>query len=401
MFADTETRTEKISINSPTLEMDTGMNVTWARATIDKPPTDTHYRDTNDLKPGKSKRPTLAQMLETGYEETVKEQPKEAENDINDSKESYQLENMNSDPEKNLPEKSETKNEEKAPVRFGWIEGVFVRCLLNIWGVMLFLRLSWIVGQSGVLYTIVIILLSAVVTTITTTSMSAICTNGQVKGGGAYFMISRSLGPQFGGAIGLIFSLANAISVAMYIAGFTETVITLYPQPFTGSAAWDMRIIGILTTIVLLGITQAGMAWESKMQIVLLIILLISIVNWFVGSFLTSINSSVIIDEASSFFKWNGPVLAENLGPDYQLKTPSDPNSPLEDFFEVVKTLTYYEIQYSLDSASFYQQFEQGLMGDDIDFIRWANQYEIHQQLKMEIESVFAFLDEYPLPAAA
>ena len=54
--------------------------------------------------------------------------------------------------------------------------------------------------------------------------MSAICTNGVVRGGGAYFLISRSLGPEFGGAIGLIFSLANAVAVSMYTVGFAETV---------------------------------------------------------------------------------------------------------------------------------------------------------------------------------
>lgn len=58
-----------------------------------------------------------------------------------------------------------------------------VRCLLNIFGVMLFLRLTWITGQAGIGLTTIIILLSSVVTTITTLSMSAICTNGEVKGG--------------------------------------------------------------------------------------------------------------------------------------------------------------------------------------------------------------------------
>ena len=58
-----------------------------------------------------------------------------------------------------------------------------IRCLLNIWGVMLFIRLSWCVAHAGVLFTLLIILLSAVVTVITTISMSAICTNGVVKGG--------------------------------------------------------------------------------------------------------------------------------------------------------------------------------------------------------------------------
>ena len=70
--------------------------------------------------------------------------------------------------------------------------------MLNIWGVMLFIRLSWVVGQSGILLSSVVVILSGVVTTITTLSMSAICTNGEVKGGGAYYLISRSLGPEFG-----------------------------------------------------------------------------------------------------------------------------------------------------------------------------------------------------------
>ena len=73
-----------------------------------------------------------------------------------------------------------------------------IRCLLNIWGVMLFIRLSWVVGQAGISLAVIIILLSAAVTVITTLSMSAICTNGEVKGGGAYYLISRSLGPEFG-----------------------------------------------------------------------------------------------------------------------------------------------------------------------------------------------------------
>jgi len=62
--------------------------------------------------------------------------------------------------------------------------------------------------------------------------MSAICTNGQVNGGGAYFLISRSLGPKFGGAIGLIFAFANAVAVAMYIVGFSETITDLLKGNF-------------------------------------------------------------------------------------------------------------------------------------------------------------------------
>ena len=68
-------------------------------------------------------------------------------------------------------------------LKFGWVKGVLVPCLLNIWGVILYLRLPLLTGQTGVLLISAIILLSACVTTITTLSMSAICTNGEVKGG--------------------------------------------------------------------------------------------------------------------------------------------------------------------------------------------------------------------------
>ncbi|XP_051894236.1 solute carrier family 12 member 2-like [Pristis pectinata] len=109
-------------------------------------------------------------------------------------------------------------------VKFDWIKGVLVRCLLNIWGVMLFMRITWIVGQAGIGLTTLIILMATVVTLVTGLSTSAMATNGFVRGGGAYYLISRSLGPEFGGSIGLIFAFANAVAVAMYVVGFAEAL---------------------------------------------------------------------------------------------------------------------------------------------------------------------------------
>ena len=107
--------------------------------------------------------------------------------------------------------------------------GVFTPCTLTILGVILFLRLGYVVGQAGIIYAIIIILISKVITLLTTLSLSAIATNTEVKGGGAYFLISRSLGVEFGGAIGLVFFLAQAISVAMYVIGFSEALVASVP----------------------------------------------------------------------------------------------------------------------------------------------------------------------------
>ena len=84
--------------------------------------------------------------------------------------------------------------DEKSGLKLGWFKGVYVKCLLNIWGVMLFLRLSWVVGQAGAIEALSIITLANLVTLITAISMSAVSTNGKIKGGGIYYMLSRSLG---------------------------------------------------------------------------------------------------------------------------------------------------------------------------------------------------------------
>uniref|UniRef100_G1SYG3 Solute carrier family 12 member 3 n=1 Tax=Oryctolagus cuniculus TaxID=9986 RepID=G1SYG3_RABIT len=155
------------------------------------------------------------------------------------------------------------------PVRFGWVKGVMIRCMLNIWGVILYLRLPWITAQAGIVLTWVIILLSVLVTSITGLSISAISTNGKVKSGGTYFLISRSLGPELGGSIGLIFSFANAVGVAMHTVGFAETVRDLlqeYGTPIVDPIN-DIRIIGVVTVTVLLAISLAGMEWESKVGV--------------------------------------------------------------------------------------------------------------------------------------
>lgn len=196
--------------------------------------------------------------------------------------------------------------EHEGMVKFGWIKGVLMRCLLNIWGVMLFLRLSWVVGQAGVIQGVLLIAITTVVTTITALSMSAISTNGVIKGGGTYYMISRSLGPEFGGSIGLIFSLANAVACAMYVVGFCESMTDMLASvgvQIVDGGIQDVRIIGLITIVILLGIVVIGMEWEAKAQVVLLIILLIAIADFLLG---TVIGPKSDLDVAQGFVGYNG-----------------------------------------------------------------------------------------------
>ncbi|XP_039931269.1 solute carrier family 12 member 3 isoform X3 [Hirundo rustica] len=202
------------------------------------------------------------------------------------------------------------------PVRFGWVKGVMIRCMLNIWGVILYLRLPWITAQAGIALTWVIILMSVTVTTITGLSISAISTNGKVKSGGTYFLISRSLGPELGGSIGLIFAFANAVAVAMHTVGFAETVRDLLQEhnSLIVDPTNDIRIIGVITVTVLLGISLAGMEWEAKAQILFFLVILVSFVNYLVGTVIPATAEK----QAKGFFSYRADIFAQNFVPNWR-----------------------------------------------------------------------------------
>ena len=179
-----------------------------------------------------------------------------------------------------------------------WWDGVMVPCLLNIWGVIMFLRLGWVVGQAGILLGTAIITLSNVVTGITAMSLFAICTNGEVKGGGAYFLISRSLGPLYGGVIGLLFFVAQAVASSMYVIGFSDSVNDIFKksggQPFTGSWGNDQRVISVITmTILALMALGGGAKYYAKAQIFLLVALVAAMIAITIGAFMDAIPSEV------------------------------------------------------------------------------------------------------------
>ncbi|XP_078425135.1 solute carrier family 12 member 2 [Cetorhinus maximus] len=271
---------------------------TFGHNTIDAVPRIDHYRNTVAQLGEKLIRPSLAEL----HDELDKEPFEDGY--VNGEETSPAVEAV-----------SKHVVDNKGVVKFGWVKGVLVRCMLNIWGVMLFIRLTWIVGHAGIGLALVVIGTATVVTTITGLSTSAITTNGFVRGGGAYYLISRSLGPEFGGAIGLIFAFANAVAVAMYVVGFAETVRDLLVEhnALMIDEMSDIRIIGTITVVALFGISVAGMEWEAKAQIVLLGILLISIFNFTVGTFIPANDK-----RAKGFFNYQSDIFSENFGPDFR-----------------------------------------------------------------------------------
>ncbi|CAK9296644.1 unnamed protein product [Gordionus sp. m RMFG-2023] len=152
-------------------------------------------------------------------------------------------------------------------------------------------------------------------------SMAAICTNGEIKGGGAYYMLSRSLGPEFGGAIGIIFSLANAVSVSMNVVGLAETIVDMM-QHYGGTtygistSNW-IRIIGCSVTVLLLGVVMAGLEWETKTQLVFLVLLLLSFVNYFVGTVIPP----TPYKKSRGVMGYKGAIFKENFGPSFKGET--------------------------------------------------------------------------------
>ncbi|KAM9860951.1 solute carrier family 12 member 1 [Aulostomus maculatus] len=274
--------------------------------TLDRVPNIDFYRNAGSVSGHRAVRPSLQELHDVFQKNGAISIPDTVEDDG---------EGSGGTPSDDLESAAPIKKE-KGAVKFGWIRGVLVRCMLNIWGVMLFIRLSWVFGQAGWGLGIVVIALSCVVTIITGLSMSAICTNGVVRGGGAYYLISRSLGPEFGGSIGLIFAFANAVAVAMYVVGFAETVVDLLKEhaALMVDEINDIRIIGCITVVLLLAISVAGMEWEAKAQIILLIILLVAIVNVFVGTFIPATKEK----KSQGFFNYNSKIFLENFPPDFR-----------------------------------------------------------------------------------
>ena len=141
----------------------------------------------------------------------------------------------------------------------------------------MYLRFGWVVGNVGLIGTLIIVTLATSITFLTSLSIASIATNAPVKAGGAYFMISRSLGIEMGGAVGIPLFLAQAFSVALYIMGFSESMVAIFPS-------LNIKLVGVVTTILLSLLSMFSTKAAIRAQFVILAIIAFSLVSFFFGS---------------------------------------------------------------------------------------------------------------------
>jgi amino acid transporter len=161
----------------------------------------------------------------------------------------------------------------------GTFGGVFTPSILTILGIILFLRLGYVVGNAGLARALIMIAMANAISVLTAVSLSAVATNLKVKGGGDYYLISRTLGLEFGGAIGTVLFLAQSVSIAFYCIGFGEALAGMLP--LTGRLL--PQIIAAAAVSVLFVFSWLGADWATRFQYVVMAILGVALLSIFVG----------------------------------------------------------------------------------------------------------------------
>lgn len=153
----------------------------------------------------------------------------------------------------------------------------------------MYLRFGWVVGNAGLIGTLIIVTISTAITFLTALSVCAIATDKVVRAGGAYYMISRSLGIETGGAVGISLYFAQAVSVALYTIGFAESVVNAKINLFGLSfnfQSWGLNqtyVALVITVFVgILAITSAELA--IKAQYFIMAAIALSLIAFILGS---------------------------------------------------------------------------------------------------------------------
>ncbi|XP_073330085.1 solute carrier family 12 member 8 [Pagrus major] len=192
------------------------------------------------------------------------------------------------------------------PVLFGTWDGVFTTCMINIFGVVLFLRTGYLVGNTGVLLGMLLVSLVVLVALVTVMSGIGVCEHCGVGGGGIYSMISTVLGGRVGGTVGLLYVFGQCVAGAMYITGFSESVAEVLGL----QSQWAVRSMSAVVLLALLGINLAGVKWIVRLQLLLLAVLAVSTLDFVIGTF-------THLDPEHGFIGYSPGLLSSNILPDY------------------------------------------------------------------------------------
>lgn len=171
--------------------------------------------------------------------------------------------------------------------KYGAFGGVFTPSILTILGVIMYLRLGWVTGVAGLWGVIAIVVLAHIISITTGLSISSIATDKKIKAGGIYYLLSRSLGLPMGGSIGITLFIATALSISLYIVGFTDNFLSL---PFianllniTEVSLFHVRITGSIVLIILVIIGLISTETAIKTQFLILGAIFLSIISIVLG----------------------------------------------------------------------------------------------------------------------
>ncbi|CAB3405264.1 unnamed protein product [Caenorhabditis bovis] len=192
-------------------------------------------------------------------------------------------------------------------VLFGTWDGVFATVMVNIFGIIVFLRLGWIVGTAGVANAILLLAICTSLALITVFSAIGIVERCQIKSGGIFFLVSHVLGHRIGGAVGLIYTFGQAVATGLVAVGFGESVALLFGSESRGV----VKIIAVVTLLLLTAVNTAGVTWVVRLQIVLLLTIAMAVTDFLLGALFTS-------EPESGVFRFSSARIRVNAQPHYE-----------------------------------------------------------------------------------